>query len=54
MNNVIHFDFGELGVAPASDCVALVECIKATFEEFGPLEFALTLTEQDEKVALAA
>ena len=55
MSNVIYFDFVEHGMAPASDCVALVECVKAAIEEFGPLNFALTLTDhQPEVIALAA
>lgn len=55
MNNVISHDFIRYGVAPASDRDALVECVQTAIDEFGPLDFALTLVNSDsELVALAA
>jgi hypothetical protein len=54
MNNVIHFNLGAENLAPESDGVALVECVQKTIEEFGEMEFALTLLDRHEHLAKAA
>lgn len=44
MSNIIHVNFNG-HVAPASDGVALIECVKQAIEEFGEANFALSLVE---------
>jgi hypothetical protein len=55
MNKVVHVNFSG-NIAPESDCVVLVECVKEAIDQFGSDQFVQTLasTEQQESLGQLA